>query len=620
MDIKSKKFNKTLYYSCFWVCVVSLLACLSGAMLFSEYFDRTGEMYDWNMWLLFFPNNYSGEYYANSWGTYGAELALIRKYAINFALMAMAGGLLTVITFIATIIQCGEPDEKGGLITAKIDKLWTEIQIVLLCMAIGFGGTGFMSILYNGLKAGKIGGYPSQWVQEGYTDYLYYQTPLQISASASVAVGFISAWLGLWMIVSMVRKLKAHAFIKNSLFGMIIWEPVKNLYRGGSLMRRVAIIAAVFCLASATVFLAPVVLILILVFAPRWINKYEAVKKGVSEVKNGNLKYQIPVPEGANGELDILARDINKISEASNIAVQNELKNQRMKTELISNVSHDLKTPLTSMVTYIDLLKNEGLDSENAPEYLDILERKTQRLRQLTEDLFEAAKASSGAMPVNMEKIDLLSILNQSMGEMDQKIKESGLEFIVNAPKEKCCVKADGQLLWRVIDNLIGNTLKYAQENSRVYIDIRTPVLSFADAGDAANQAMAGSADMAKGSCGSDRTATDTNVRNGFAGVKNIGKWIKDGFPRNEADSNTHVRPAEGIAVLEIKNMSKQALNMDASELMERFKRGDESRTTEGSGLGLAIAKDLVKLMGGWLEITIDGDLFKAQVMLNKCE
>lgn len=324
------------------------------------------------------------------------------------------------------------------------------------------------------------------------------------------------------------------------------------------------IVSLAICLLSATVFMAPVVLIAILVFVPAWARRFDEVQKGVDEVKSGNLTHKIPIYEDKKAvELSRLAGGINEISEASNLAVQNELKNQRMKTDLISNVSHDLKTPLTSMVSYVDLLKKEGLDSENAPQYLDILEQKTERLTKLTEDLFDAAKASSGAMPVNPEKVDLLALVNQSLGEMSKSIDESGLEFIINAPQERCFVMADGRLLWRVVENLLGNVIKYAQEQSRVYIDIK---------------------EMSKG--------------RGVNGVQSL----------------------HSMTLLEVKNISKQALNIDPDELMERFQRGDASRTTEGSGLGLAIAKDLVRLMDGWFEIAIDGDLFKAKVMLNKAE
>ena len=216
-------------------------------------------------------------------------------------------------------------------------------------------------------------------------------------------------------------------------------------------------------------------------------------------------------------------------------------------------MSHDLKPPLTSMVSYIDLLKTEGLDSPNADSYLEIIDEKTQRLKVLTEDLFEAAKASSGAIPVHMDSIDLYALVSQSLGEMDQKLSARGLSVIVKNELESeggVRVKADGQLLWRVIENLLGNVSKYALEGSRVYVNISSP--------------------------------EDSNV------------------------------------MLEIKNISGEQLNISAEELMERFTRGDASRNTEGSGLGLAIAKDLTKLMNGEFKLTVDGDLFKAGVLLER--
>ena len=300
----------------------------------------------------------------------------------------------------------------------------------------------------------------------------------------------------------------------------------------------------------------PVVVVLIFIFVPRIVKKFTTIKEGVSQVKAGNLDWKIPVEEdarGVRGELDRLAADINEISQATGIAVQSELKNQRMKTELISNVSHDLKTPLTSMVSYVDLLKTEGLDSPNADSYLEIIDEKTQRLKVLTEDLFEAAKASSGAIPVNMEPIDLAALVSQSLGEMDQKLSARGLSVIVKNELEAedgVRVNADGQLLWRVIENLLGNVSKYALEGSRVYVNISSP--------------------------------EDSKV------------------------------------LLEIKNISASELNISAEELMERFTRGDESRNTEGSGLGLAIAKDLTRLMNGEFKLTVDGDLFKAGVLLER--
>ena len=292
------------------------------------------------------------------------------------------------------------------------------------------------------------------------------------------------------------------------------------------------------------------------------------------------------------------------------------------------------------MVSYIDLMKQEGLDSPHAPEYLEILDEKTQRLRVLTEELFEAAKASSGDMPVRMEAIDLGSLISQSLGEMNERLAARKLEILVSNhcaqstpvmntawnPKasrpagEECAegnvnvapfdaasfdaadgmtegmragvqaaaaagiasagprVMADGQLLWRVLENLIGNVSKYALPGSRVYLDISSV------------NRKAGSAAGTTASAG-----CSTSAGTASAGAA-----------------------ANGFVLLEVKNISRDRLNISADELMERFKRGDESRNTEGSGLGLAIARDLTKLMDGVFEITVDGDLFKASVLLKQ--
>ena len=458
--------------------------------------------------------------------------------------MAIICGLLSLALLIYLLIVTGKKDEEGNRPVYKIDTIFTEIQLMIIAFFLIIGGAGFGRFLFEAVNYGI-----------GYNGNIYVNSdPLILSLALAAIIGLGSAGFGLMFILSCVRNLKAGRFIGNSIIYIVLralFRGIKSIYHGGSLMRKVVLITLAVCLLSATIALAPVVAMVIIVLAPKWVHKFEEIKTGVNEVKNGNLTYKIPLY--GDGELDELARGINEISEASNIAIQNELKNQRMKTDLISNVSHDLKTPLTSIISYVDLLKKEGLDCEDAPKYLDILDQKSQRLQKLTEDLFDAAKASSGAITVKFEKVEMLSLINQGLGEMSDKIQDSGLEFKISAKNEKYYVNADGQLMWRVVENLLGNILKYAQEGSRVYIDL--------------------------------------TERGGINGKTSL-------------------------VVLEMKNISKSELNIDAEELMERFKRGDESRTTEGSGLGLAIAKDLVRLQNGWFEIKIDGDLFKAIVML----
>jgi signal transduction histidine kinase len=475
----------------------------------------------------------------------GGEFSEARNDIVKWIPPTVLCGLLALILLIFLIVTTGRKDEEGNPVIRRVDRIFTEVQLLVIGILFVGGGVVFGRFAMQSVNYGVYFNGDVYTVSE----------PLYLSIALAAAAGLFSAGIGLYFILSVIRNLKTGRFLENSLIFIVVsalWRGLVDFYRGGSMMKKVVLITLAVCLLSATVVLTPAVIALILVFAPKWVKKYEAVKTGVDEVKSGNVNYKIKAD--GNGELDELARGINQISEASSVAIQNELKNQRLKTDLISNVSHDLKTPLTSIITYVDLLKTEGLDSPDAPKYLEILDQKSIRLKKLTDDLFDAAKASSGAIPVRFERVDMLSLINQGLGEMSDRIEASNLEFRINASQERYFVRADGQLLWRVVENLLNNVLKYAQEGSRVYIDLK-----------------------------------EQNGKNGS-------------------------RPN---VVLEIKNISKSELNIDADELMERFKRGDESRTTEGSGLGLAIAKDLVRLQNGWFEIRIDGDLFKAVVVLD---
>ncbi|MBK5246197.1 MAG: sensor histidine kinase [Peptostreptococcaceae bacterium] len=530
MDIKSKNFNKVLYGTSFILCIVSFLTGIVGSMLLIETSNRQHIM---------------------NGITQAADNQQI------YVMIIIAASIVCLASFIYLCYAVGERDEKCNIIIETIDKMYTEVNLFLIALLLGVGGTGFGLLAYAAVLE-TIGGNHSL-VYRSYINQLYIFDagiiPVQMVAGLAVVVGVALAAIGLLLIMSDVRKIKAGILIKTSLIGrvaLILYGKIKYIYNSGSAMQKVVLITLGICLASAVTPLAPVVFILILIIAPRWIKKYEAVKKGVDEAKNGNLNYKIQVESNEQGELADLARGINRISEASLLAVKNELKNQRLKTELISNVSHDLKTPLTSMVTYLDLLKTEGLDSPNAPHYLDVIDRKTARLRQLTEDLFEAAKASSGAIPVRFEKVEMLSIINQALGELSNTIDNANLKFIINCESEKYYLKADGQLLWRALENIINNAAKYALEGSRVYVDIK---------------------------------------------------------------QKTNKKGENPMVIMEMKNISKEPLNISPEELMERFARGDEARNTDGSGLGLSITKDLMKLQGGWFEIKIDGDLFKTVLM-----
>ncbi|WP_309249430.1 HAMP domain-containing sensor histidine kinase [Clostridium estertheticum] len=267
--------------------------------------------------------------------------------------------------------------------------------------------------------------------------------------------------------------------------------------------------------------------------------------KGTEEIVSGNLNYTIV--EKGGGDLFKLAHNINNMKAGFKKSLENEMKSERLKSELITNVSHDLKTPLTSIINYVDFLKKEGLSKEESQGYIDVLDRKSQRLKILIDDLFEASKMASGAVELNIEKVDITALLQQSLAELHDKINNSSLIFKVKVPKQKIYANLDGKKTWRVFENLINNILKYTLPKTRVYIDLI------------------------------------------------------------ERDNQI---------IINMKNISSYEMDFDNEEIFERFIRGDKSRNTEGSGLGLSIAKSIIDLQGGRLSIEIDGDLFKAKVII----
>lgn len=293
---------------------------------------------------------------------------------------------------------------------------------------------------------------------------------------------------------------------------------------------------------------------LLAVFLIRVIVQMYRLKDGAKKIADGETDYKIDtthmLPEfAAHGET------LNCIQDSVRVAVAERMKSERMKTELITNVSHDIKTPLTSIINYVDILSKEGDLSDKEAEYLAVLQRQSARLKKLIEDLIEASKASTGNLEVHMEPTDVEMLLEQALGEFEERLAACKLQPVVTnyltkkyGAQADCHVMADGRHLWRVFDNLIGNIIKYAQPNSRVYIDI------------------------------------------------------------DEAEP--------GEITVTFKNISKEPLNISGDELKERFVRGDRSRNTEGNGLGLSIAQSLMELQNGKVEIMIDGDLFKVVLLL----
>ena len=274
------------------------------------------------------------------------------------------------------------------------------------------------------------------------------------------------------------------------------------------------------------------------------------VKRAGAEIAGGNLEYKVETEKMLIDMADV-GNSLNTIGNGITSAVEERMKSERMKTELITNVSHDIKTPLTSIINYTDLLTKLDLKDPKAQEYLEVLGRQSARLKKLIEDLIEASKASSGALKLDMEKVNASMLLMQALGEYEEKFRRKGLDLRVTGETSEMMVRADSRYLWRIFDNLMSNMLKYAQAGTRAYIDMTC------DAGE--------------------------------------------------------------ISII-FRNISDTPLNITGDELMERFVRGDSSRSTEGSGLGLSIADSLVALMGGTMEIVVDGDLFKVIVRMPASE
>ena len=202
------------------------------------------------------------------------------------------------------------------------------------------------------------------------------------------------------------------------------------------------------------------------------IDYIEYLERNIKNIENGDLKYKLDII--GNDELASIATSVNNIGEGLDKALESQLKNEKMKTELITNVSHDLKTPLTSIISYIDILKNNELDKQTTNDYLSILDKKSQRLKNLVDDIFEASKISSGDIELHFEKTDIKELLIQSIVELDDKIESSKLDFVINTPNEPIFTNIDGKRMFRVFDNLISNIVKYSLPNTRVYVDVYT--------------------------------------------------------------------------------------------------------------------------------------------------
>ena len=475
------------------------------------------------------------------------KISIFREYCY---FIIPVSTILIILIFMYLIISIGYKKGEDGIVLNDFDK--TPLEIIIIFSII-------------------IGYIPFILLSEITRDY-------NAIISLVVTGGLVIYVLCTIILNTTIKRLKSKTFFKSTITGKILkWISIcaKALYHKLKIAwdtltyssdLKVKVIVEFIIISALAIFIFLVFynsgIVILLEFILIAITLYRIIKfikncsqierklKEMYEENNSNKLYE----EDFGNEFKNSVRYLNNISDGFENAIQDRMKSERMKVELITNVSHDIKTPLTSIINYVDLLKKENIDNIKAKEYIEILDSKSQRLKKLTEDLVEASKVSTGNISLNLEKINIVELVKQATGDFEDKFKKRGLETIINTDVNELNIMADSRYMYRIIENLFSNVSKYALENSRVYIDI---------------------------------------------------KESKD----NKSVTNVNI---------EVKNISKDKLNISADELMQRFVRGDKSRTTEGSGLGISIAQNLTELQNGKFELKLDGDLFKVKMIFAK--
>ena len=546
-------------------------------------------------------NVYNGDYYGNTadnvrlylavnpafsendvYGTVSENLAGIESIDANAALYTALFSLLGFAAFAVISVRLAGNKSNGTVAAAAVDKLPLDISFILMAAFVAFLAAlvlqfiGRESSAIFGYDAGpfysiSLDFYESQWYRNilfaigaaAYLSILGFSVSLARNAKTGVNILKHTLFYKILMLIGRFFRwiLKGFKKIKNffATLGFLPKQLDKRAVWAVALfslfnilgMSFVALFFASFGL-DFTAFMCGFVCF-VLVIAVDAVCVYKAFQfmRALDRMIDCSAKNEPVDIDTAKLPrcLKTLADSLDEKNAALQEAVIKAVKDERTKTELITNVSHDLKTPLTSVINYIDLLKKCEIRDETAVKYMGVIDEKANRLKRLIEDLIEASKVSTGNVVLHKTKINLNELATQAIVEYADDFEKNGLDLIFDETAQKHLAFADGTKIFRVFENLLSNAKKYSAPGSRVYA----------------------------------RLYSDNE--NGY---------------------------------FEIKNISKDPLNISAEELMERFVRGDKSRSEEGNGLGLSIAKELCSLNGGGLTISIDGDLFKATVRLPK--
>lgn len=386
---------------------------------------------------------------------------------------AIFGSVLWLIGMVWLTVTAGRRPEDEEIHLNGFDRWYTEIAAGTV-IGIWLAGTIISGILIANSSLG------------------YSHVVVTVIVICLICGTYTMAWF-LIGYLSLVRRIKAGTLWKNSLIRKVLkWigkcsgkladfarafsrntaEKIKVLLVGGAfLFLQFLIIGCVFSGAGVFLLALMAVDVAVMIFAIRKADGLDLIMDGLKKISDGELQYKIKT-DTLTGKQKVMAEYINNIGSGLDAAVENSLKKERMQTELITNVSHDLKTPLTSIINYVDLMKRENPTDPKIQEYLRILDEKSQRLKVLTEDVVEASKASTGNIKLEMNDIDFVEMVQQVIGEFEEKFKEKNLTMMVHFTDEPSIIYADGQRMWRVLENVFGNVVKYAMEGTRVYAEI----------------------------------------------------------------------------------------------------------------------------------------------------
>lgn len=411
-----------------------------------------------------------------------SENQMYEKYGGTAGTMAMIGmvaALLFAAILIWLSIVAGRSSRDDVLHLNRFDYIKTELAAVIV---VGLWAVPVMMAVDGSFLAPVCQVVQGVGYGDGSEAYDYVKSAVP---SIIIWTGIAVYTCGMFLIgyLSLLRRIKAHELWKNSIVRSVC-RFVKYLFGNLHIVWKTVILFAGFALIHWIAMLSfggngVIILLMIAVEIAAFIYLiYQAVgkqkiKKGIEKIAGGEVDYQIPTNSLRDVEQRIIAEKINSIGEGLDAALEENMKSERLKTDLITNVSHDIKTPLTSIINYVELLKQENFEDPKIQRYIEVLEQKAQRLKTLTEDVVEASKVSSGNINLEYMNINLVEMIQQTSGEFEEKFSKRDLREVLTLPEEEVVIRVDGRRMWRVLENIYNNAAKYAMQGSRIYADLK---------------------------------------------------------------------------------------------------------------------------------------------------